>query len=701
VSDADLLVREPGAADVGADEAATPEEQSFGGWLEELAALRASPDDARRADLVRRVGPRWDELLALADLDGVVTQATEAEDDRIHGAFGPYDVGAVLGEGGFSTVYRARERATGREVALKVLSADGTLDATALRRFTDEGRLRVEHPRVVKVLDAGVEQQRPYVVMELLAGGTLEALVTELRALPASDAQAWNAALDARGVAPGPRGGTQAERYARRIAGLFASVFQAFEVLAARELVHRDVKPANLLFDGTGALKVGDFGLAHPAGRTTLTGHVQALGSLPYMSPEQASGGSHDAGPAADVHALAVSLYEALALAPPFVGASVGEVLGAIVHHAPPSLAEQRPGVPAELAALLARCLEKAPADRPTAGEVASALEQIAAGKPGSVAALPLRRRLLRAASGHRVAVAATLGAVLAVAGWWAFAESRDAELEVLAFPRAALALDGRAQGETPRTLTLDDGTHLVTLTASGFRPHEDEATLRPGARERWRIALVPERPDDREAFARLAESLGHAAPLPATPPAPRAPLEQAAVIVSPRGRVAREGLTLAVHGPLRTGPAPTFRCYASSSPNVALFSGSVTADDLLAGWRLPPGWSAKVAAAGRVRAEVEVPDGGPLLVSEFEVVDGPPAARLLAPLGPDPAVHPRLVAALDVLSQGRAAEAYLDARRLIDEHGPNSLVVDTALTALDRLGLGSTSTYADLFAQR
>ncbi len=243
-----------------------------------------------------------------------------------------------LGRGGAGTVFRARHRATGREVAVKALVDKVSDEPTARERFLRESRVRVESPHVVQTLDVRVEQGQVYLVLELCPGGSLEERL-RLGALPIA----------------------QSLQIGEQIALALAAAHEA-------GVVHRDVKPANVLFASDGAAKLGDFGIAKVLqGERSLTATGTGMGTLLYVAPEQAEDAKR-VSPAADLYALGATLYHMLAGKPPFPPGP--DLIRAIFEDDPPPLARARPDCPAEVARLVHRLLEKDPDDRPPSARV-------------------------------------------------------------------------------------------------------------------------------------------------------------------------------------------------------------------------------------------------------------------------------------------------------------------------------------------
>jgi eukaryotic-like serine/threonine-protein kinase len=264
---------------------------------------------------------------------------------------GRYQLEQLLASGGMGAVWRARDLRLERAVAVKELTGAGLALPMAVQRFDREARAvaRLAHPNIVALHDVGVEDGRPYLVMELVDGRSVAAILEE-GPLPAASAVA-----------------------------VAAQTCDGLAAAHAAGIIHRDIKPGNLLLTDTGVAKICDFGIARlhdAAGDITLTGVASPLGSYKYVAPEQASGEPVDA--RTDLYALGCTLYAMLAGAPPFSGNHQ-----AVVHQhltqPPPPLPTNRDGIPSELEALVQQLLSKAPEQRPAdALEVRSRLAAIA-----------------------------------------------------------------------------------------------------------------------------------------------------------------------------------------------------------------------------------------------------------------------------------------------------------------------------------
>lgn len=247
-----------------------------------------------------------------------------------------------IGRGGMAVVYRAYDDRLDRRVALKVLAPALALDEAFRKRFIQESRAAasVDHPHIIPVFDAGKAGGVLYLAMRYVPGGDVRGLLNRVTPLPVA-----------------------------RACGLIAQMASALDAAHARGLVHRDVKPTNMLLDRPAATSqpdhayLSDFGLAKPVAATTgftLTG--QFLGTADYCAPEQAKGDPVDS--RADQYSLACASFEMLCGAPPFRRKQPMAVLSAHVSEPPPSLAGMRPELPAAVDAVMARALAKDPQDR-------------------------------------------------------------------------------------------------------------------------------------------------------------------------------------------------------------------------------------------------------------------------------------------------------------------------------------------------
>jgi eukaryotic-like serine/threonine-protein kinase len=263
---------------------------------------------------------------------------------------GRYRLVELLGEGGMATIYRGQDAQLGREVAVKVLRAEYGRDAAFVARFRQEAQsaAALNHPNVVNVHDFGMEATDPFIVMELVEGGDLGDVLREQGALQP----------------------IAAARIAQQMA-------DALDAAHAQGIVHRDIKPTNVLITRGGRVKVADFGIARAFSEAQLTMPGTTLGSVHYFSPEQARGELVTT--ASDVYSLGLVLFEMLTGRRAWTGDSAGAVAVARLAGDPPTASSVRPGVPPALDGIVRAALSRAPADRPTAGEVSAALARFVA----------------------------------------------------------------------------------------------------------------------------------------------------------------------------------------------------------------------------------------------------------------------------------------------------------------------------------
>ena len=274
---------------------------------------------------------------------------------------GRYELLSLLGRGGMGDVWKARDLGAGREVALKLLRTDQR-DRDALARFAREGEASAAlvHPGIVRVHAAGVAAERAYLVYELVEGARTLGDV-----LPQADL--------------------------RRRVELLRDAARGLAHAHAQGVVHRDVKPENVLIDPQGRVRVADFGLALLPGRERLTHSGTLMGTPSFMAPEQAAGERERISPASDVWSLGVMLYEALTDALPYRGETLIAIVARLTSGRPPRPPrELNPAAPAELEAVCLRALAHDPAQRhPHAGALADDLQAWLEGRPVASTAPP------------------------------------------------------------------------------------------------------------------------------------------------------------------------------------------------------------------------------------------------------------------------------------------------------------------------
>ena len=276
-----------------------------------------------------------------------------------------YEIVEELGRGGMGVVYRARQTALKRDVALKMILAGAFAGQSELRRFANEAEAiaRLDHPNIVQVYEIGEADGRPFIALEFLEGGSLAGKLAGKPQPP------------------------------RQAAEMIATLADAVEFAHQRGIIHRDLKPANVMFDRHGTMKITDFGLAKQLeGESAGTRTGDVMGTPAYMAPEQAGGATKQLGPPCDVYALGVILYEMLTGRPPFHGEESVDTLLAVLSEEPLPPRRLTAHIPRDLETICLKCLEKSPARRfASAGELAADLrrflnyEPIAARPPGAI----------------------------------------------------------------------------------------------------------------------------------------------------------------------------------------------------------------------------------------------------------------------------------------------------------------------------
>jgi WD40 repeat protein len=383
-------------------------------------------------------------------------------DDPAQRAFGNYELLEKIGQGGMGVVYRARQTTLDREVALKLLAAGPWASQDFIERFRREAQsaARMEHPNIVTVFETGSHEDLHYFSMRLVRGRTLAMLLRD----------------------EGPMAPRAAARMMRAIA-------EAVDYAHRLGVLHLDLKPGNILIDEAGEPLVADFGLARRLDQVLGERLEEVSGTPSYMAPEQARGEA--IGAASDSDGRGSVLFEMLVGEPPFAGASPQDTLQRVVHEPAPSPATRRRGIPADLDAICAKCLAKAPADRyPSARALGDDLGRFLEGREVSVRRLPLHARAAQWIRREpRVAVASVFALVALVTGLiattqqWRRAEGAAAQARRLLWDgrrEAALRLeaDGRGFDAVPQLLD-----NLREQEALGAR---DDASL-----ERRRLGVL------------------------------------------------------------------------------------------------------------------------------------------------------------------------------------------------------------------
>lgn len=271
--------------------------------------------------------------------DSVEEAEAEPSFEPVLRYFGDYELLSEIARGGMGVVYRARQVRLNRVVALKVLAGEAFASPQAVERFRTEAQATaaLDHPNIVSVYEVGEVGTRSFITMRLVEGGTLAQHL-------------------------GRGGEPLAHREAAR---LVSKIAHALHYAHQRGVLHRDVKPGNVLLDRSGEPMLSDFGLAKLAEQESTLTHTQALlGTPAYMAPEQAAGRVHEVTTAADIYGLGAILYELLAGRPPFAGGTTMETVRLVLEREPRPPSLSNPGTDPDLEVICLKCLEKEPSRR-------------------------------------------------------------------------------------------------------------------------------------------------------------------------------------------------------------------------------------------------------------------------------------------------------------------------------------------------
>ena len=372
---------------------------------------------------------------------------------------GRYEIRAVLGQGGMGTVYRAYDTRLEREVALKVPSIDPTDEPAVLERFLREAKTmaRIRHPNICQVFDAGQSHGTYYMAMALIEGQPLAAWMKD-RVVDSHEA-----------------------------AELLYKLAHALAIVHAAGVVHRDLKPQNVMIDQSGEPLVMDFGLARPVqADSPLTGTHSVLGTPAYMSSEQVNG--EPASEQSDIYSLGVIFYQVLTGRLPFTG-PLAKLSASIVKGDPPRPRKLRPNVDPDLEAICLKAMARQPADRyQSAKDMAEALGAYLEGSPQPTNRPARHRRWWRVAT----AAAAPL---LVVAGVIIYLKTDKGTLVLdVNPPDVRVTIDGsQVRIKSPHDeIAVAVGSHQLEVTKDGFHTHTDSFTIRRGGKVEILARLEP-----------------------------------------------------------------------------------------------------------------------------------------------------------------------------------------------------------------
>ena len=461
------------------------------------AALREFPSPESYA---QRLGDMQEEFCALIHAGELLDPPRESlAIEVLPRPFGAYTLLRRMGQGAVGVVYDAVHRDLGRRVALKVLHKVHADDLESRERFRREAPAcaRVRHDHIIPIYEAGSVDGELFYAMALIEGASLDDLIKAKTCPPA-----------------------------RELALQLADIADALQLLHDAGIVHRDVKPANLIMDAQGRLVLGDFGLARTGDARRLTQTGRAVGTPLYMSPEQisASRGEEGVDGRSDIYALGATLYEALTGQPPFSGLDLLDLLKRKLGERPERMCKLVPGIPAALDDIVSVCLERDRDDRyATAADLARDLRAFARGDGLAYRPVSWWRRAARAVLERPGRVASA--AVLMLAGgalWAGLSRPTLATLELESVLGAQVSVNEEAFEAVPYVARREPGEVRLVLRLDG---HKDNVInpfyVEAGERyHRSYLGFSVADADDAAAIARTAEARGWSNPLPVVPEA-------------------------------------------------------------------------------------------------------------------------------------------------------------------------------------
>ncbi|MBC8875719.1 MAG: protein kinase [Planctomycetes bacterium] len=416
-------------------------ERLAGGEPDLEALLAAHPD---KADEIR---VRYADLEQLSMLWREGPQAAFSGGLAAGASIGEYEIEREIGRGGMGVVYLALQKDLGRQVALKVIPP-ATLSAITRQRFLREAKAlaSLSHPNIVPVFTAGEQAGSLFIAMEYVPGAPLSTLISAVRRRPVGQkaSQAWEECLgpgertaDAT-PAEGPESRTDEtasldDRYVHACVAVTMQIAEALADAHNTGVVHRDVKPGNIIVSPEGRARLLDFGLAaiHTEPHVTVSGEF--FGTPHYVAPEQATGQGDRVGPASDLYSLGATLYECLTLRPPFDAESIPEVLSRLLNEEPIPARKLNPTLSKDLETILAKALSKNPIDRyESMGDFADDLQRFLDGRPIRARRITWSHRAAKWARRRPVVTSLLvllLTVIIAAAGIWSWQWRRTREV--------------------------------------------------------------------------------------------------------------------------------------------------------------------------------------------------------------------------------------------------------------------------------
>ncbi|MCH8922775.1 MAG: serine/threonine protein kinase [Planctomycetes bacterium] len=390
---------------------------------------------ARHADLAEPLRAYLKSIHLLHEAaGGMATEGAKAEkplaatstESPALGLLGDYRIGREIGRGGMGVVYEARQISLDRQVAIKVLPFVAVLDQKQIARFKNEAQAaaQLHHPHIVPVYSVGCERGVHYYAMQLIEGQSLAEVIGAIRnsewgirngecdnnsertnpdlRIPNSEFRIDTA------VALSTQRESDSPAFFRTVARLGVEAAEALQHAHEQGVIHRDVKPSNLMIDRAGKLWITDFGLARVSSDSSLTMTGDVLGTARYMSPEQAAGRTALVDERSDIYSLGITLYEAITLHRAFDGEGREQILRDIAEAEPLAPRRINPAIPRDLETIVLTACAKERHDRyETAGELADDLKRFLAGEPTRARRATLLDRSARWARRHRRTVAA------------------------------------------------------------------------------------------------------------------------------------------------------------------------------------------------------------------------------------------------------------------------------------------------------
>ncbi len=389
--------------------------------------------------------------------------------------YGRYQIIQELGKGSMGMVYQSHDPNLDIQVALKVLRHDRVVSESFVARFLAEAKAlgRLDHPNIVRVYNVDKSEGTVYIAMEFIEGESLNEVMLKKRFSP------------------------------EEIIELGITVAEALDYANQKGIVHRDVKPSNILVRSDGRLKITDFGIARiedPEGhQQTQAGEI--LGTPAYMSPEQVESKPVDG--RSDLFSLGIILYELSTGKRPFKGENLASVFNAIIKERPSDIRETAPSIPEELSAVIMKCLEKSPDDRFRTGrELAEALKDCTKKDEPAVSAIPAaEKKEKNKFPAYLIVIAFVI--LGGISSYLIFGKTEPANVEkkmTAAFldtestpPGANVFINGMFKGKTPVRLELSlEGKYEVRLTLPDYHDWEAQVQLKDKGETPLFVELIP-----------------------------------------------------------------------------------------------------------------------------------------------------------------------------------------------------------------